>query len=163
MKTEPTNPPVTLRPVDPADEPFLFTLYASSRADELAPLGWGETQRTVFLRMQYAAQQRDYGARFDVAGHQIIIVAGRDAGHIWVERNAEEIRVVDLALLPSARGSGVGTYLFNNLIAEAGQAGLPLRLSVPKHNTGGRRLYERLGFKIIGEISTHFRMEYSKQ
>ena len=151
---------VTLRPVRPDDKDFLFQLYASTRAAELAPLDWGETERTVFLRMQFDAQCRDYAARFPAAGHQLILLDNERAGRIWVARSVEEIRLVDIALLPSACGLGIGTRLLKELIAEAAAAAKPLRLSVPKHNEAARRLYERLGFTLTGEMTTHFRMEH---
>jgi ribosomal protein S18 acetylase RimI-like enzyme len=140
-------PAVTLRPVTPDDQDFLFQLYASTRAEELASLNWSDMQRTVFLRAQFDAQRRDYTARFPVDGHQIILVEDERAGRIWVAREREEIRVVDIALLPSARGRGIGTQLIKELIAEAAATGKPLRLSVPKHREAARRLYERLGWR----------------
>ena len=156
-------PAITLRPVSPDDQEFLFQLYASTRAAELDPLGWGETQRTVFLRAQFEAQRRDYTARFTDTGHEIILADGERAGRIWVARNDEEIRLVDIALLPAFCGRSIGTRLLKELIDEATAAGKPLRLSVPKHREAARRLYERLGFTVTGEIATHFRMEYKKQ
>jgi ribosomal protein S18 acetylase RimI-like enzyme len=153
-------PAVTLRPARPDDQDFLCQLYASTRATELALLDWGATQRAVFLRAQFDAQRRDYTARFAPDGHQLILLDGQPAGRIWVARDDEEIRLVDLALLPSARGQGIGTHLLTDLIAEAAAAGKPLRLSVPKHNEAARRLYERLGFTVTEDIGTHFRMEH---
>jgi ribosomal protein S18 acetylase RimI-like enzyme len=155
-------PAVTLRPVSPDDQVFLFQLYASTRAAELALLDWGETQRAVFLRAQFDAQRHDYTARFSTAGHQIILVDEQPAGRIWIARGDEEIRVVDIALLPTARGLGIGTRLIKDLIAEATAAHKPLRLSVPKHREAARRLYERLGFTPTEDIGTHFRMEYKQ-
>ena len=163
MKPASANPSITLRPVGPEDEPFLFTLYASTRADELAPLGWSETQRIIFLRMQFEAQRRDYDARFSAAGHQLILVAGRPAGRLWVERGPDEVRVVDLALLPGVRGHGIGTRLLTELITEARQAAKPLRLSVQQDNAAALRLYERLGFAIVGDTGAYFRMEHKQQ
>jgi ribosomal protein S18 acetylase RimI-like enzyme len=163
MKSSPDSPTmlsVTLRPVRPEDEDFLFEVYASTRTDELAPLGWSEAQRTEFLRLQFAAQCRHYNAHFPAAGHQIIFMAARPVGRIWVDRRTDEIRIVDMSLLPSARSSGIGTHLLREWIAEAAQAGLPLRFSVEKNNLRAFPLYERLGFVVVGDISTHFLMEH---
>ncbi|MFL6207703.1 MAG: GNAT family N-acetyltransferase [Pyrinomonadaceae bacterium] len=151
---------ITLRPVGPADEEFLFQLYASTRADELAPLGWSPAQQAVFLRLQFDAQRRDYQARFPAAGHQLILVAARPAGRIWVARTEAEIRLVDLALLPAAQGGGVGTQLLRSLIDEATQTQRPLRLSVLKNNRRAMHLYERLGFAVVGDTDTYFQMEH---
>ena len=163
MKSEPTTPPFTLRPVCPEDEQFLFTLYASTRYEELAPLDWGEAQRTVFLRVQFAAQQRDYAARFSAANDRLVLVDDTPVGRFWVERSADEVFGVDMALLPAARNYGIGTRLLKDLIAEARATGRTFRFSVLKQNVKARRLYERLGFVIIGDRGTHFRMEYQGQ
>ena len=61
-------PSISLRPIGPEDEAFLYRVYASTRADELAPLGWDEAQQTAFLRMQFAAQHQYYHAQFPNAG-----------------------------------------------------------------------------------------------
>jgi ribosomal protein S18 acetylase RimI-like enzyme len=160
MDMQGANPAITLRPVRPADEEFLFQLYASTRADELAPLGWSPAQQTSFLRLQFDAQRRDYQARFPAAGHQLILVADRLAGRIWVARADAEIRLVDLALLPAAQGGGVGTRLLRSLIDEATQTSRPLRLSVLKNNHRAMRLYERLGFAVISDTDTYLQMEH---
>lgn len=163
MKDEPTGAgggaSVTLRPARPEDEAFLFEVYAGTRADELDALGWGDVQRQMFLRMQFGAQQRDYRARFDAGGHQIILVDSRRAGRIWVDRRDDEIRLVDIALLPRHRGAGVGTALIKELIAEAERSGKPLRHSVEKDNLRALSLYRRLGFAVTGDLGTHFKME----
>jgi ribosomal protein S18 acetylase RimI-like enzyme len=88
---------------------------------------------------------------------------GRPAGRIWVARSADEIRIVDLALLPSARGGGVGTHLFQELIAEAAEASLPLRLSVRKNNHAALRLYERLGFVVVGDDDVYLQIEHRRK
>ena len=49
-------PEITLRCIAPEDEPFLYRVYAGTREEELAPLGWDEAQKNEFLRMQFSAQ-----------------------------------------------------------------------------------------------------------
>ncbi len=63
-------------------------------------------------------------------------------------REPEELRLVDISLLPAHRGSGVGTELLRALQQEATTAGKPLRLSVARDNPA-RRLYARLGFTPV--------------
>jgi hypothetical protein len=46
-----------LQPLRAEDEPFLFKLYASTRRDEIALVGWDKPQQDAFLRMQYNAQR----------------------------------------------------------------------------------------------------------
>lgn len=150
----------TLRPVAGPDEDFLFALYASTRAAEFAPFGWPEAQLHAILRMQFNAQQRAYGAQYSAAGHQIVLLDDVPVGRIWVERSGDEILLVDIALLPSTRGRGIGTQLIKELIVEATATGKPLRLMVVRDNDGARRLYERLGFVITGDDGPRYQMEH---
>lgn len=153
---------ISLRDASDADEDFLFALYASTREAELALLDWGDEERETFLRMQFNAQRTHYLKSYPRARHHVILRDGEPAGRIWVERNEEEIRLLDIALLPAHRGHGVGSALIGELIREAAQAARPLRHSVEKNNPDAKRLYDRLGFKVVGEIPTHYFLEHGK-
>lgn len=142
----------------PADREFLITVYASTRADELALTQWSDEQRAAFVRMQYDARERHYAAAFTNAHHEIIEVRGAPAGQLIVDRPGDEIRIVDLALLPAFRNAGVGTRLMRPLLAEADAAAVPIRC----HAIQGRpeqRFWERLGL-IAGLVDgVHVSME----
>jgi ribosomal protein S18 acetylase RimI-like enzyme len=150
---------VTLRPARAEDEDFLFTLYASTRAEEMAAWGWPAAQQEMFLRMQYRALEQRYAAEREVSDQQIILHDDRPIGRLLVARKADEIRLADIALLPEHRGQGIGAALIGDLQDEAEGAGLPLRLHVTCDNRAAR-LYERLGFITTGDIGSHFKMEW---
>jgi ribosomal protein S18 acetylase RimI-like enzyme len=150
---------VTLRPVAPDDEPFLFQVYASTRLDELDAVGMLKDQQEVFLNMQYSAQREHYLAYYKDATWDIILLNGAPVGRLIVERTEQQITGIDVALLPQYRNAGVGSYLIRNLIQEATQAGKPFLIQVEKPNRA-RRLYERLGFIQTGESQTHYRMQW---
>ena len=152
-------PAVTLRPAEPDDEPFLFSVYASTRTDELAHVPWSEAQREAFLRMQFTAQRLAYGAQFPDADQMIILDNELLIGRMLIDRRDEEVYLVDITLLAEHRGTGIGTSLMRALQREAAGAGKVVRLSVMKTNQA-IRFYERLGFKKIDESSTHFHMEW---
>lgn len=139
---------VTLRPVTPADDAFLFELYATTRPD-IASLGLGD----VLLRVQWQAQRQGYLARYPHSEHQLVLLDGRPAGRLWVAREPGELRLVDISLLPAHRGTGVGTGLLRALQQEATAADKPLRLSVAWDNPA-RRLYARLGFMPVAGTET---------
>jgi hypothetical protein len=48
------------RPVADADTPFLYSVYVSTRTEELAAVPWSDAQKTAFLTMQFNAQRADY-------------------------------------------------------------------------------------------------------
>lgn len=153
---------ISLREASDADEDFLYALYASTREAELALLDWGDEERATFLRMQFNAQRTHYLKSYPRARHQIILRGGEPAGRIWVERGDDEIRLLDIALLPAHRGHGVGSALIRELIREAARSAKPLRHSVEKNNPDAKRLYDRLGFRVVGEIPTHYFLEHEK-
>ena len=151
---------VTLRPVCPDDEEFLYQLFSQTMGGDL--VGLDPTQRNAILRMQFMAQHHTYLAEFPRADHQIIMLHDRVIGRVLVERTETEHRGVDIALLPEFRSGGIGTTIVQALLDEAAAAGKPFRISVVRTNPAVH-LYERLGFKTVGENLTHFMMEWLAQ
>lgn len=151
---------VELRPVSPSDDPFLVSVYASTREDELAQAEWTEGQKEMFLRWQFDLQRREYGVRFPDAIYHVIMVDQRPAGRIWVGSDDEQIRLLDIALLPEFQNRGVGTELVRRLIEEASKQGKALRHMVFVLNNDAHRFYERLGFSIIEEFGAYKHMEW---
>ncbi|MGH9931912.1 MAG: GNAT family N-acetyltransferase [Pyrinomonadaceae bacterium] len=150
---------LALRPVSLADQPFLFQVYASTRAEEMAVVPWSEDQKQAFLQMQFNAQSQSYQQQFPGAEYSVILYDGVPAGRLTVERTDESILLIDIALLPAHRNMGIGSSLIDDLKTEAQESGRPLRLDVENFNPA-YRLYERLGFKKIDEASFYYRMEW---
>lgn len=143
-----------LRPATPGDRASLLAVYASTRTDELALTGWPPAQCQAFITMQFDAQWRHYSQHHPQALCQLIVADGAAAGtclgRLWVDRGADRLHVLDISLLPTARGQGIGSTLLRQLMAEAQQRGVALTISVEVHNPA-RRLYARLGFQPRGE------------
>ena len=138
-------PAIALRPERPEDEAFLFAVYASTREEELAAVGWDTDTRDRFLDLQFRAMRQGYRAMFPQAQFAIILLDARPVGRAVVDRSGAAIHLVDLALLAPERNRGIGTHLLRQWTAEAAHANRPLRLRVLK-GSRTRRLYERLGF-----------------
>ncbi len=150
---------ITLRPVQPDDQAFLFDLYAGTRHDEMVAWGLDDVMLAQLLRMQFAGQQGTYRAQFPEADHHIILRHERPIGRLLVDRTGTEMLLVDVALVPEARGSGIGTRLLRALQAEAADKGVPLRLKVVLTNPA-RRLYQRLGFVGLDDDGVYEQMEW---
>jgi GNAT superfamily N-acetyltransferase len=151
---------IGLRPVGPADEDVLLKIYASTRADEMQQAAdWTDEQKEMFLRWQLEMQRRDYEARFPQADYQLILFDGEPAGRLWVARTPEQIRLLDIAVLPEFQNRKIGTLLLNNLIRESEETGTPLRHMIFKLNTEARRFYERLGFRLVEDDRMYLLME----
>jgi len=151
--------PLALRPTGPADAEFLYRVYASTRYEELAPLGWPPEQVEAFLRMQFHAQDTHYRTHFPAAAFDIVLIDDEPAGRLYVDRRPDEFRVVDISLLPEYRGRGAGSALFAALFAEATAAGLPVRIHVESFNPA-RRLYDRLGFVQTDTTGVYHLLEW---
>lgn len=153
------RPDVALRPIEPADEEFLCRVYASTRTGELAPLAWTEEQKAAFVRMQFAAQHRYYQESYTSSQFDVVLVDGRPAGRLYVARWPEELRVIDIALLPEFRRRGVGTGLLRGLLEEGRTRGVPVRIHVERQNPA-LALYERLGFRLLEDRGVYLFLEW---
>jgi GNAT superfamily N-acetyltransferase len=152
----------TLRgdPAGPADEEFLRGLYASSRRDELTAAAGSAEQAEALVRMQFAAQQHQYREAYPEAEDRIVLAEGEPIGRFYVNRAPGEILVVDMALLPHARGRGLGSALVKELMDEAAAHGQVVRSLVLLGNTASLRMGLGLGFVVVSEDGPFLRMEW---
>jgi len=156
----PATSSIKLRPVGPDDYAFLLEVYASTRADEMALVPWTAEQRQAFVKMQFAGQQEHYQKTFPTASHQIILSGGRPVGRLYVARLEQEIRIVDITLLPPERNAGIGSSLLSELLDEAGRVGKVVRIYVENFNPS-LRLFERLNFEPVEQHGIHLLLEWS--
>ncbi|MEC4726957.1 GNAT family N-acetyltransferase [Shewanella sp. D64] len=141
---------LVLKPHSEVDLPFLLRLYTSVRRDEFAAANWPESQLNSFLSEQFNAQYRYYCQHYSADRFNIIYLQNQSVGRLFVDYwldERQEIRIVDISLLPEFRGLGISTKLFENLFAEARDLGLAVTIHVERNNPA-RGLYERLGFKL---------------
>ena len=151
---------VALRPVRASDEPFLLGVYAGTRAEELALVPWPPEQKAAFVAQQFAAQTAHYAQRYAGMSADVILLDDEPAGRLLVARWADEIRIVDISILPEGRGRGAGTVLLRQLLDEAAAVGKRLSVHVERKNRVVG-LYERLGFRPVGEHGVvYLRMEW---
>lgn len=151
---------VELRPVAPTDDEFLVSVYAATRAEELAQVTWSDEQKTAFLRWQFGLQRNEYQANYPNPQHCVILVDEQPAGRIWISRGDDQVRLLDIALLEEFQNLGVGTLLLRRLIDEAIRDNKPLRHMVFVLNANAKRFYERLGFVVIEEVGAYHHMEW---
>jgi GNAT superfamily N-acetyltransferase len=150
---------IGLREATEADRPFLFEVFASTRADELAVAPWPEETKQAFLAQQFAAQDTDYRRRWPDGRFLVVERDGVPVGRLYrCEPAGDELHLIDVALLPDARGAGIGSGLLADLLAEADARSLRTTLSVGRWSPA-RRLYDRLGFAEIGDDGVYASME----
>lgn len=152
----------SLRAAHAGDLPWLRDLYASTRAEEMAPVPWPEIAKRSFLDQQFALQHQHYLNHFGDADFLAIEHAEHGpAGRYYLQRVAPDHLLVDISLFPALRGSGVGTALIRQSQQDAAALGRGMRLHVQQSNPGARRLYERLGFVVESDEGTHRPMRWA--
>jgi ribosomal protein S18 acetylase RimI-like enzyme len=141
------RPHVGLRPATDADHDLLLALFAEDRRKELEHLPLPDDQKAAFLRQQFDAQRRGHDDQFPGIERSIIVADGHDAGRLDRHREDERVRVVEIMVAPAHQGRGIGTAALARTIHDAGSK--PVVLSVEATNEGARRLYGRLGFRVL--------------
>lgn len=155
----PLSDQIGFRPELPEDQEFLAKLYATTRDVEMALTGWDAAQQEAFLRMQFQFQTKHYRQHYGDASFQIILRDNVPIGRIYVHYGVREIRLMDIALVPECRRSGIGGAILENLLQEAAQVENPVTLHVEKFNPA-LRLYKRLGFKMVEDLGINLYMEW---
>lgn len=150
---------LSFRPILDSDRDFLYAVYANTRKDELNMTDWDEAQKAAFLDMQFSAQHQYYQEHYKDTDFLIILKGNQEAGRLYIARWPEEIRIVDLALLPEFRNSGIGSQILGDVIDEAKALNKPVRIHVERFNPA-LNLYRRLGFNKSGEHGVYDLMEW---
>jgi GNAT superfamily N-acetyltransferase len=153
------NTPVRFRPIAEGDQEFLYRVYASTRED-VNLTDWSPQQKEAFLRMQFGAQHAYYQQEFSEAEYSIIMAGDQPIGRLYVDRRPDEIRIIDIALLPEDRGGGIGGQIMQDLLDEAAAVGKPVRIHVLR-DSDALHLYDRLGFRKTGDTGVYHLMEWT--
>lgn len=149
---------IAYRPQREDDAALVAELFASSRGVAFARLGWAPDMLAAFLDQQFRAQERHYRAVYPAAEWLVVEAREVPVGRLAVERRDAGLHLIDIALLPDQRGTGVGSAILADLIEEAEALSLPVSLHVEQANPA-RRLYERLGFRPAEEQPPYLFME----
>lgn len=136
-----------LRPMNASDNAFIESLYRSTR-DDLRMLDAEEDFIEEIIGMQRHAQTEGYGDMFPNAMYFIAEYHNESVGRVVLDFGPNEVRVVDIALIPAARGKGYGSQVLQAVQAAAGKVMAPVTLTVRADNLGAKQLYARLGFVV---------------
>ena len=136
-----------LRPAGEADVPFLWHLRVAAMKEYVARTwGWDEGFQRHYFR-----------EHLDLLRLEIIGVGEVSIGALAVEARDGVTFLANIEILPEYQGQGVGSAIIQDLCEQAEQKGQTVELQVLKVNPA-RRLYERLGFREVGETETHFQL-----
>ena len=150
---------ITFRPIREKDMPLLLRVFESTRPD-VALSTLPDEQKSQFLQMQFRAQHQQYQARFPHAEYLLVLRENVAVGRLYVDRREDEIRILDLAILPEHRRQGIGSSVVAGLLNDADRVAKPVRIFIEKQHGGELAWYERLGFETTEEIETHILMQW---
>ncbi|HEX9923644.1 MAG TPA: GNAT family N-acetyltransferase [Anaerolineae bacterium] len=149
---------ITIRPLTLADEPFLWDMLYQAL---YVPAGQPPFPRDIMHEPDISRYAQGWG-RADDQGF-VALDEGKPVGAVWLRlltRDQRGFGYVDettpelsIALLPEYRGQGIGSKLIIHLLDQIQSRYDAVCLSVSPDNPA-KRLYERLGFDVVGKNGT---------
>ena len=141
---------VTVRSATAADTEFARQVHHQAYREvverQFGP--WREAEQDQF----FEADWRD--ARFE-----IILADGEPCGYVAIQHREDDLHVRELVILPACQGKGIGSRILQDVIAQARQRRVPVRLGT-FHQNRAVALYRRLGFEEVGRTATHVLLEW---
>ena len=138
-----------LRPSARSDLDFCWPIYR----DSMKPL------TEAFAPWNEAAQRKLVEQAVGDSGTSILRQQGTDAGWLQVEETRHAVQLKQLFVLAAVRNRGLGTGFLTWMKERADRKRKDLTLEVLSNNPA-RRLYDRLGFKVVTTASDKITMRY---
>lgn len=139
---------LTLREVHECDQMFLDTLYASRRED-LRQMPVDVAVIAQMIKMQQHVQMQGVRLNYPDARHVIIERVGQPVGRFIINAGSDELRLIDIAIIPSAQRQGIAKAILLAVQADAQGQGKGVSLAVEQTNFAARELYMQLGFVAV--------------
>jgi ribosomal protein S18 acetylase RimI-like enzyme len=141
---------IELRPGTAQHYDFALALYIMTMrpyAEKL--MAWDEPR-----------QLASFAAQWNVDDVRIVVVDGQAIGWLQAAEMPAQIVLQQFFIMPGHQGMGIGTEVLRSLLLGWQAAAKPVALEVLKNNPA-IRLYQRLGFSIVGESGVKWAMRRS--
>jgi len=140
-----------LKDARPTDKAFIYGTKKESLKKYIeAVWGWNE-------RLQRDDFDRDF-AMLD--NFKTIWLEDRAVGYLETNESGRDVNITEIHIVPWAQGKGIGSAIVSGIMRDAKEQGKRVTLGCFKANSGALRLYQTLGFNIIGVTETHFLLAY---
>ncbi len=153
---------ISYRKIEDSDLPFLKEVYKSTREEEMQLVDWPEQQIEQFINQQFESQHDYYKQVYNEATFEIINWGSEPVGRLYLWESDQQIRIVDISLLPSFRNYGIGSRILQSLIEKSDISSKVLSIHVEYYNKA-LQLYQRLGFEQKDQTGVYFYMERKPQ
>ncbi|MFX1515764.1 MAG: GNAT family N-acetyltransferase [Promethearchaeota archaeon] len=143
---------IQFRPATLDDSEFLYNLKKRTLKEYITQIwGWDEKD-----------QHNYHKENFNPEKFSIIQLNGEDIGCMSIEEHPNKIRLNMIEISPEYQNKGIGSKLIRDLIEKGSQEKKTIELQVFKVNNEAFRLYTTLGFKLIDETETHYKMVFHR-
>ena len=150
---------ITTRPSVAEDSAFMLELYASTSKDVLDDLGWTIGSQRTFVIMQAQTEEWNRARLYPGMDRLTICVDDMPVGRLLVCMRNNVLHLVDLSLLPRFRGNGIGTQLLSEILEEARNARVPVKVKIRK-DSGAIRFVERLDFGTPTDLGSNVELTW---
>ena len=131
------------------DSEFVFAVKKAAFREYVEQIwGWDDTYQRNLHNRRFASQ--------DI---RIIQFHGTDIGFLSTRKTPDTLKVNQIYILPEYQGKGIGAACMKGIIDDANLEQKSVTLQALKINTRATAFYQRLGFIIVDENSTHFQMK----
>ncbi len=140
---------LTIRKARTHDSEFTFAIKKKAFHEYVERVsGWDESHQRELHITRFAAQD-----------FRIIRFRGTDVGFFATSNTSDMLKLHQLFILPEYQSMGIGSACMTRIVNAANLAQKPMMLQVLKINTRAIAFYQRLGFTIADDDSTHVQME----
>ncbi|WP_459481356.1 GNAT family N-acetyltransferase [Clostridium saccharoperbutylacetonicum] len=152
---------VSLCPIEICHKEFLLQLFKECRPD-LAFIGnIEEQQKEALIFQQFSIEQEQLNTMYPNAEFNIVMFNKEPIGRFYINYGSLSDHIVEIGLLESYRGLGIGKKIMNMAIENALKMGKNISLQVTWFNQGAHDFYEKLGFKTIEDNGVFCEMIYT--
>jgi GNAT superfamily N-acetyltransferase len=163
--------PISLRPEQPGDADFLYSLFRSHTLAGFAGLAVNDAMKEALVRMQFESRDATYRSQYPDALFAIVERNGSACGRVVVDEAAGGVAggvgggvacIVDLELMPQSRGGGIGSALMTSLVGWLGERCATVRCTVLASNEASLRMCRRAGFVAIADNPPQVELEWRR-
>lgn len=141
-----------LRPLVDSELNDVYDIKKKSNYDYIQDIwGWDEDY-----------QYNDFITSLDRLCLKIIEKNGEILGFLELHESLDKINIREIHLLDEFQGFGIGSDIINKVLKEARSKNKSVEIGCFKSNKGAFKLYSKLGFNLVEETDTHFKLRYAK-
>lgn len=141
--------PIHFRKAMVSDMAFLYQLRVQTMEEHLSKAGVNMNKAKHMARIQEA---------FDDS--HIILFNDQPIGLIKLGLIDPYLHIRQFQIMPQAQNKGIGTQVLKVVLKQGKKLKRDITLNVLLHNPA-KKLYEKQGFKVIGQNELEYQMKYS--